>query len=106
MPIRYMEKGLGAHVDRGLQAAAERLEPSMLVVDAGGDRGQHSRDMIEHVLALESERVPAVTAELFAEAIAVADAVREAEGKGPVNSFRARDFWEILKDLVDGVVEQ
>jgi hypothetical protein len=101
-----MDNGFGPHVDRGLQAATARLEPSLLNVDSGGERGQHSRDMIEHILALESERVPAVTAELFAEAIAVADAVREAQGRGPVNSFRARDFWEILKDLIDSVLEK
>jgi hypothetical protein len=61
--------------------------------------------MVEHILALEPERVPAVTAELFAEAIAVANAMRQTQGRGPVTSFRARDFWEILKDLIDSVLE-
>lgn len=50
--------------------------------------------------------VPGVTAELFAEAIAVANTLRQAQGKGPVTSFQGRDFWEILKDLVDSVLEQ
>jgi hypothetical protein len=57
-------------------------------------------------LSLEPERVPAITAELFAEAITVADAVREAQGRGPVTSYRARDFWEILKELIDSVIEK
>jgi hypothetical protein len=106
MPIQYMDEGFGGYVKRGFQAASERLEPSKLEVDPGGERGQHSRSMVEHILALEAERVPAVTAELFAEAIAVADAVREDQGKGLVTSFRARDFWEILKELVDSVLDQ
>lgn len=59
-----------------------------------------------NIFSLEPERVTAVTAELFAEALAVANAVRRAQGRGPVTSFRARDFREILKDLVDCVVEQ
>ncbi|MEV8151050.1 hypothetical protein AB0O52_23300, partial [Arthrobacter sp. NPDC080073] len=59
-----------------------------------------------HILSLEAERVPAITAELFAEAIAVTDTVREAQGRGPVTSYRARDFWEILKELVDSVLDQ
>lgn len=106
MTIQYMDDGFAPHVDRGFETARTRLEPSRLVGDLGGETAQHSRALVEHVLALEPERVPAVTAELFAEAIAVANAVRQAQGRGPVRSFRARDVWEILKDLIDGVLEQ
>lgn len=93
-------------MDRGFQTAKTRLEPSRLDWDQDGESAKHSRALVEHILALEPERVPAVTAELFAEAIAVANAVRQAQGRGPVTSFRARDFWEILKDLIDSVLEQ
>lgn len=106
MTIQYMEDGFAPHVDRGLETARTRLEPSRLGLDQGGEAEKHSRALVEHILALEPERVPAVTAELFVEAIAVANAVRQAQGRGPVTSFRARDFWEILKDLVDSVLEQ
>lgn len=106
MTIQYMEDGFAPHVARGFETAKTRLEPSRLGPDQGGETGKHSRAMVEHILALESERVPAVTAELFAETIAVANAVRQAQGRGPVTSFRARDFWEILKDLIDSVLEQ
>lgn len=106
MKIQYMDDGFAPHVDRGLKTAMTRLEPDRPVGDQGGETAQHSRALVEHILALEPERVPAVTAELFAEAIAVANAVRQAQGRGPVTSFRARDFWEILKDLIDSVLEQ
>ncbi len=105
MPIQYIDKRFGPHVDRGLTDAANRLGPDGLV-DPDGENEQQSRALIEHILALEPERVPAVTAELFAEAIAVANAVRHAQGRGTVTSFRARDFWEILKELVDSVLDQ
>jgi hypothetical protein len=106
MAIQYMDNGFGPHLDRGFATAKTRLEPGGLGLDRDGETEKHSRAMVEHVLAQEPERVPAITAELFAEAIAVADAVREAQGRGPVTSFRARDFWEILKDLIDSVLEQ
>jgi hypothetical protein len=106
MAIQYMEGGFAPHVDRGFATAKTRLEPSRLDLDQNGETETQSRAMVEHVLALEPERVPAATAELFAEAIAVANAVRQAQGRGPVTSFRARDFWEILKDLIDSVHEQ
>ena len=106
MAIQYMDEGFAPHVDRGLATARSRLEPSRLGPDQNGEAEKHSRSMVEHILALEPERVPAVTAELFAEAIAIANAVRQAQGRGPVTSFRARDFWEILKDLIDSVLEQ
>lgn len=106
MTIQYMDDGFAPHVDRGFATARTRLEPSRLAEDQDGDTAKHSRALVEHILALESERVPAVTAELFAEAIAVANAVRQAQGRGPVTSFRARDFWEVLKDLIDSVLEQ
>ncbi len=105
MPVQYMDKRFGPHVDQGLAAAANRLGPDGLV-DSDGENERQSRALIEHVLALESERVPVVTAELFAEAIAVANAVRLAQGRGTVTSFRARDFWEILKELIDCVLDQ
>jgi hypothetical protein len=106
MTIQYMDDGFAPHVDRGLETARTRLEPSRLGSKQGDDAQKHSRAMVEHILAMEPERVPAVTAELFAEAIAVANAVRQAQGRGPVTSFRARDFWEILKDLIDSVLEK
>jgi hypothetical protein len=106
MTIQYMDDGFAPHMDRGFASAKTRLEPSGLSLDQGGETEGHSRALVEHVLALEPERVPAVTAELFAEAIAVANAVRQAQGRGPVTSFRARDYWEILKDLIDSVLEQ
>jgi hypothetical protein len=106
MTIQYMNDGFAPHVDRGLATAQKRLEPSRLDFNHGGEAEKHSRAMVEHILAMEPERVPAVTAELFTEAIAVANAVRQAQGRGPVTSFRARDFWEILKDLIDSVLEQ
>ncbi|PNH85648.1 hypothetical protein [Arthrobacter sp. AFG20] len=106
MTIQYMDDGFAPHVDRGLAAARARLDSGAAGRDQGGEAERHSRAMVEHILALEPERVPAVTAELFAEAIAVANAVRQSQGRGPVTSFRARDFWEILKDLVDSVLEQ
>ncbi len=102
MTIQYMDDGFAPHMDRGFASAKTRLEPSRLSLDQGGETEGHSRALVEHVLALEPERVPAVTAELFAEAIAV----RQAQGRGPVTSFRARDYWEILKDLIDSVLEQ
>lgn len=105
MTIEYMDDGFAPHMDRGFEAARTRLQPGKLGRDQG-ETDKHSRAMVEHILSLEPERVPAVTAELFAESIAVANAVRQAQGRGPVTSFRARDFWEILKDLVDSVVEQ
>ena len=104
MTIQYMEDGFAPHVDRGLATAKTPLEPSRLGWE--GEAEKHSRSMVEHILALEPERVPAVTAELFTEAIAIANAVRQAQGRGPVTSFRARDFWEILKDLIDSVLEK
>jgi hypothetical protein len=106
MAIQYMDDGFAPHVDRGLATARTRLEPSRLDPDRNGEAEKHSRSMVEHILALEPERVPAVTAELFTEAIAIANAVRQAQGRGPVTSFRARDFWEILKDLIDSVLEK
>jgi len=106
MTIQYMDDGIVPHVDRGFATARTRLEPSKLGLVSGGEAEKHSRALVEHILALDPERVPAVTAELFAEAIAVANAVREAQGTGPVTSFRARDFWEILKDLIDSVLER
>lgn len=106
MTIQYMDDGFAPQVDRGLTTARSRLEPSRLSRDQGGETEKHSRAMVEHILALEPERVPAVTAELFTEAIAIANAVRKAQGRGPVTSFRARDFWEILKDLIDSVLEK
>jgi hypothetical protein len=105
MALQYMDDGFAPHVDRGFATAKTRLEPSRLSFQ-DDDTESHARAMVEHVLALEAERVPAVTAELFAEAVAVANAVRQAHGKGPVTSFRARDFWEVLKDLIDSVLEQ
>lgn len=36
----------------------------------------------------------------------VADTIREAGGRRPVTSFRARDYWEILNELVGGVRER
>jgi hypothetical protein len=42
---------------------------------------------------------------MFAEAIAVADAIREAQGPRPVTSFAARDYWEVKK-LIDSVRER
>lgn len=106
MRIQYMDDGVAPHVDRGFDTARTRLEPNRVSLDSGGEAEKHSRALVEHLLALEPERVPAVTAELFAEAVAVANALREAQGKGPVTSVRARDFWEILKDLVDSVLER
>lgn len=106
MTIQYMDDGFAPHMDRGFASAKTRLEPSRLGWDQDGETEAHSRALVEHVPALEPERVPAVTAELFAEAIAVANAVRQAQGRGPVSSFRARDYWEILKDLIDSVLEQ
>ena len=106
MAIRYMDEGFGPHVERGLESAAARLQSSGLPLDGGGETEKHSRELIKHTLSLEPERVPAITAELFAEAITVADAVREAQGRGPVTSYRARDFWEILKELIDSVIEK
>lgn len=106
MTIQYMNDGIAPHVDRGFTTARTRLEPSRLALNQGGEAEKHSRALVEHILALEPERVPAVTAELFVEAIAVANAVRQAQGKGPVTSFQARDFWENLKDLIDSVLEQ
>jgi hypothetical protein len=106
MSIEYMETGYKTHVDRGFETASTHLKAAGVDLDIGGDREQHSRRMVDHVLELESERVPSVTAEMFAEAIAVADAVREAQGRGPVTSFRARDYWEVLKELIDGVSER
>ena len=106
MTIQYMDDGFAPHVDRGFETARTRLEPSRLGLNRGGEAEKHSRAMVEHILAMEPERVPAVTAELFTEAIAVANTVRQAQGRGPVTSFRARDFWEILKDLIDSVLEQ
>ena len=106
MAIQYMDDGFAPHVDRGIDTAKTRLEPSRLSWDQDGEHVKHSRALVEHILALEPERVPAVTAELFAEAVTVANAVRQAQGRGPLTSFRARDFWEILKDLIDSVLEQ
>ncbi|MCT9625979.1 hypothetical protein HWD94_12725 [Pseudarthrobacter equi] len=107
MTIQYMDDGFAPHVDRGFETAKTRLEPNRLGrPDQDRETQKHTRAMVEHILALEPERVPAVTAELFAEAIAVANALRQAQGKGPVTSFRARDFWEILKDLIDNVLER
>lgn len=104
MTIQYMDEGFAPHVDRGLATARSRLDSGG--AGPGGEAEKHSRAMVEHILALEPERVPAVTAELFAEVIAVANAMRQAQGRGPVTSFRATDFWEILKDLIDSVLEQ
>lgn len=67
MTTQYMEDGFAPHVDRGFATARTRLEPSRLVGDQGGETAQHSRALVKHILALEPERVPAVTAELFAE---------------------------------------
>lgn len=106
MAIQYMDDGFAPHVDRGFATAKTRLEPSRLSFHQDDETESHARAMVEHVLAMEAERVPAVTAELFAEAVAVANAVRQAQGRGPVTSFRARDFWEVLKDLIDSVLEQ
>ncbi|GAA5199875.1 hypothetical protein GCM10023346_40680 [Arthrobacter gyeryongensis] len=106
MSILYMDKGFGPHVDRGFESASTRLERSGLHPEPAGETEQHSRELVRHILTLEPERVPAVTAELFAEAIAIADTVREAQGRGPVTSYRARDFWEILKELIDSVLDQ
>jgi hypothetical protein len=106
MTIQYMDDGFAPHIDRGFETAKTRLEPSRLGLLQEEEAAKHSRAMVEHILALEPERVPAVTAEVFAEVIAVANAVRQAQGRGPVTSFRARDFWEILKDLIDSVLEQ
>lgn len=106
MSILYMDEGFDPHMDRGFESASTRLEHSGLRLEPGGDTEQHSRELVRHILGLEPERVPAITAELFAEAIAVADAVREAQGRGPVTSYRARDFWEILKELIDSVLDQ
>jgi len=106
MSIRYMDEGFGPHVDRGFDSASTRLERSGVRPDPGNDTDRHSRELVRHILSLEPERVPAVTAELFAEAIAVANAVRQAQGTGPVTSYRARDFWEILKELIDSVLDQ
>jgi hypothetical protein len=106
MPVQYMDEGFRPHMDRGFKAALIRLETSSLDVDPDGETAQHSRAMVEHVLTLESEPIPAVTAELFAEAIAVADAIREAQGKRPVTPARAGTFWEVLKELIDSVREQ
>lgn len=106
MTIQYMNDGIAPHVDRGFTTARACLEPSRLALDQGGETEKHSRALVEHILALEPERVPAVTAELFAEAIAVANTLRQAQGRGPITSFQGRDFWEILKDLVDSVLEQ
>jgi hypothetical protein len=104
--IQYLNDGISPHVDRGFATARTRLEPSRLALDQGGETEKHSRALVEHILALEPERVPAVTAGLFAEAIAVANTLRQTQGKGPVESFQSRDFWEILKDLIDSVLEQ
>ncbi|MDQ0822283.1 hypothetical protein QFZ79_000030 [Arthrobacter sp. V4I6] len=106
MSILYMEEGFGPHADRGFDSGSTRLERSGLRPDPGGNTDRHSRELVRHILSLEAERVPAVTAELFAEAIAVANAVRQAQGRGPVTSYRARDFWEILKELIDSVLDQ
>ncbi|MDP9905391.1 MULTISPECIES: hypothetical protein [Arthrobacter] len=106
MSILYMDKGFGPHVDRGFESASTRLERSGLAPEPAGETERHSRELVRHILTLEPERVPAVTAELFAEAIAIADTVREAQGRGPVTSYRARDFWEILKELIDSVLDQ
>ncbi|MET3922450.1 hypothetical protein [Arthrobacter sp. UYEF20] len=106
MPVQYMEEGFGQHVNHGFDTASTRLERNGLHLDPGGDTEQHSRELVRHTLTLEPERVPAVTAELFAEAIVLADAVREAQGRGPVTSYRARDFWEILKELIGSVLDQ
>ncbi|MEW1823822.1 hypothetical protein AB0323_23965 [Arthrobacter sp. NPDC080031] len=106
MSILYMDQGFGPHVDRGFESASTRLEHSGLAPEREGETDRHSRELVRHILSLEAERVPAITAELFAEAIAVADTVREAQGRGPVTSYRARDFWEILKELIDSVLDQ
>jgi hypothetical protein len=52
-------------MDRGFATARTRLEPSRLGWDHGGEAEGRSRALVEHVLAFEPERVPAVTAELF-----------------------------------------
>jgi hypothetical protein len=106
MSIRYMDEGFGPHVDQGFDGASTHLERSGLRPDQGGETERHSRELVRHILSLEPERVPAVTAELFTETISVANAVREAQSRGPVTSYRARDFWEILKELIDSVLEQ
>lgn len=67
MAIQYMDDGFGPHVDRGFATAKTRLEPSRLSFHQDDETESHARAMVEHVLALEAERVPAVTAELFAE---------------------------------------
>jgi hypothetical protein len=79
MTIQYMDDGFAPHVDRGLASARLRLDAAAAGRDQGGEAEKHSRALVEHILALEPERVPAVTAELFAEAIAVANAVRQSQ---------------------------
>lgn len=103
---QYMDEGFGPHIEHGLESAAARLQSSGLALDGGGETEKHPRALVKHTLSLEPERVPAITAELFAEVITVADAVREAQGRGPVTAYRARDFWEILKELIDSVIEK
>lgn len=106
MDIEYMKTGYKTHVDRGFETASTHLKAAGVNLNIGADQEQHSRRMVDHILQLESEQVPSVTAEMFAESIAVANAIREAQGHGPVTTFRARDYWEILKELIDGVRER
>jgi hypothetical protein len=103
MSIHYMDEGFGPYADRGFDAASAHLERNGLHLAPGRDTEQHSRDIVKHTLSLEPERVPAITAELFAEAIAIAGAAREAHGKGPVNANRAQSYWESLKELIDSI---
>lgn len=106
MSIRYMDDGFGPYADRGFDAASAHLESNGLHLEPGGDTEQHSRELVKHTLSLEPERVPAITAELFAEAIAIAGAAREAHGKAPVTPYRAQSYWETLKELVDSIHDQ
>jgi hypothetical protein len=106
MPIQYMDEGFRPHMDRGFKAASALLEPSSVGLDLDGETAQRSRAMVQHVLALESEPVPAVTAELFAEVITVAGAIREAQGRRLVSPSRAGAFREILKELIDSIRER
>jgi hypothetical protein len=76
MSIHYMDEGFGPYADRGFDAASAHLERNGLHLAPGGDTERHSRDLVKHTLSLEPERVPAIAAELFAEAIAIAGAAR------------------------------
>lgn len=98
MALHHMDDGFGSYADRGFDAASAHLESNGVHLEPGGDTERHSRELVKHTLSLEPERVPAITAELFAEAIAIAGVAREAHGKRPVTPPRARS--NAVRDFV------